>query len=484
MFSPVVIPLWFLVLLVGMASLAVLDRLFVPGVRWFWRRRINRVIDEISTRLDLEIRPFQLTKRQVLIDRLVNDPMVINAVNRAYRESYTPRDIVEAEVRTYAKEIVPSFNAYLYFRMGYWLAKKVARILYRVRAGRVDNEKLAEVDPESTVVFVMNHRSNMDYILVAFLAAERTTLSYAVGEWARIWPLQSLIRSMGAFFVRRASGNNLYRLVLERYIRMATREGVCQAVFLEGGLSRDGRLRPPKFGLVDYMLRGFDFERHRDIVFIPVGINYDRVLEDRSLIRNLDPVAKKRSRFFVVRTVLGFAFKHIFMMIFSDWRRFGYACVNFGDPFSMADYCREQQINLSRLPLAERHLQVEKLCLRLMEEIREVIPVLPVALVSRVMLDSGGQAMSSLEVKARVQELIERLESRGGQVLHPARGPEQALEEALDMLGLRKMVVMENGLYRAAPEAAGLFSYYANSIDRPDQGPATGLDAVCPAALP
>ena len=235
MFNPIIIPLWLLILLVAMAFLAVLDRLFVPGVRWFWRRRINRVIDEISTRLDLEIRPFQLTKRQVLIDRLVNDPMVINAINRAYRESYTPRDIVEAEVRAYAKEIVPSFNAYLYFRMGYWLAKKVARILYRVRAGRVDNEKLAEVDPESTVVFVMNHRSNMDYILVAFLAAERTTLSYAVGEWARIWPLQSLIRSMGAFFVRRASGNNLYRLVLERYIRMATREGVCQAVFLEGG---------------------------------------------------------------------------------------------------------------------------------------------------------------------------------------------------------------------------------------------------------
>ena len=219
------------------------------------------------------------------------------------------------------------------------------------------------------------------------------------------------------------------------------------------------------------MLRGFDVERHRDIVFIPVGLNYDRVLEDRSLIRNLDPKAKKRSRFFVVRTVLGFAVKHLFMMMFNSWRRFGYACVNFGDPFSMAKYCRDHQVNLSRLPLAERHLEVEKLCLRLMEEIREVIPVLPVALVSRVMLDSGGQAMSSLEVKARVQELIERLEAVGGQVYHPARGPEKALEEALSMLCLRKLVVKKDDLYRAAPDSAGLFSYYANSIDRPDPVP-------------
>ena len=55
------------------------------------------------------------------------------------------------------------------------------------------------------MVFVVNHRSNMDYVLVAYLAAERTALSYAVGEWAQVWPLQTLIRSMGAYFIRRNS---------------------------------------------------------------------------------------------------------------------------------------------------------------------------------------------------------------------------------------------------------------------------------------
>ncbi len=108
----------------------------------------------------------------------------------------------------------------------------------------------------ATVVFVMNHRSNMDYVLAAYLVADQAALSYAVGEWARIWPLQQLIRSMGAYFVRRNSRDELYRRVLERYIGMATEAGVTQALYPEGGLTRDGRLRAPKLGALDYMVRG------------------------------------------------------------------------------------------------------------------------------------------------------------------------------------------------------------------------------------
>ena len=129
----------------------------------------------------------------------------------------------------------------------------------------------------------------MDYILVSYLAAEKSALSYAVGEWARIWPLQTLIRAMGAYFVRRNSRDPLYRRVLERYVAMATAAGVTQAVFPEGGLSRDGRLRPPKLGLLDYMVRSFDPAGERDIAFVPVGINYDRTFEDRSFLARARP---------------------------------------------------------------------------------------------------------------------------------------------------------------------------------------------------
>ena len=338
MSGQITISIWLFLALLAVAIWAVLDRVLIPSTRWFLRRRINRVIDEISIRLDIQIKPFQITKRNVLIDRLVYDPEVIEAIQQQAHERQCPREVVQAEVVTYAKEIIPSFNAYLYFRFGYWLAKKIARLLYRVRIGLEENQEFASIDPASTVVFVMNHRSNMDYILVSFLAAEKAALSYAVGEWAKIWPLQTLIRAMGAYFVRRKSGNPLYRKVLERYINMATKEGVCQAVFPEGGLSRDGRLRPPKLGIFDYMLRNYDTREDRDIVFIPVGINYDRTLEDRSLLRTLDPEASQRSLWFAARTTLYFIWRCVFLMILSRWQRFGYACVNFGPQVSMRKY--------------------------------------------------------------------------------------------------------------------------------------------------
>ena len=332
--------------------------------------------------------PFKLTKRQVLIDRLVYDPKVIEEIHSYAKRHNMPLEVVQKNVRLYAREIVPSFNAYFYFRVGYWIAKKIARLLYRVRVGLLRDEEYRSIDPDSTVVFVMNHRSNMDYILVAFLAAERTTLSYAVGEWAKIWPLHMLFRFMGAFFVRRNSGDALYRRVLERYIHMATEQGVCQAVFLEGGLSRDGAMQKPKLGLVDYMLRRFDPAEDRDIVFIPVGINYDRTIEDRSLLRALDPTLEKRSMWFVIRTTGIFVARSIMLMMLSRWRRYGYACVNFGTPFSVKAYCRETGIVFSRIPRADRFPEIEKLCERLMAAIEEVVPVLPVALVSTVFLES------------------------------------------------------------------------------------------------
>ncbi len=465
MTGQITISIWIFLLLVIIAIIDVLDRILIPSTRWFLRRRINRVIDEIGTRLDIEIRPFQLTKRQVLIDRLAYDPKVLDAIKEFAKEQDMPLEVVQSKAITYAREIVPSFNAYLYFRIGYWIAKKVARILYRVRVGLVKEQHYASIDPESTVVFVMNHRSNMDYILVAFLAAERTTLSYAVGEWAKIWPLHTLIRAMGAFFVRRYSGNALYRRVLERYIHMATREGVCQAVFLEGGLSRDGRLQKPKLGLIDYMLRQFDLTADRDIVFIPVGINYDRTVEDRSLIRALDPTSEKRSWWFVFRTTAGFIVRGLLLMVLSRWRRYGYACVNFGDPLSIKAYCRERNLNFNMLERPERFQEVQKLSQELMQGIASVVPILPVSLVSTVFLEDMVTEMDILEIEARSNRLIKKLKEKGAPILESSHSTRaHAIADAVDFMLLRRMISRNGDRFKVIPEEKTLLAYYANAI--------------------
>lgn len=464
MTTQITISVWILLLLLVITAWAILDRVLIPSVRWFLRRRINRVIDEISTRLDITIKPIQLTKRQVLIDRLIYDRKVIEAVQAHAAERGMPREVIQAKVYRYAREIVPSFNAYIYFRIGYWLAKKVARFLYRVRVDFVDYDSINAIDPDATVVFVMNHRSNMDYILVSFLAAERTALSYAVGEWAKIWPLQTLIKSLGAYFVRRKSGNPLYRLVLERYIHMATKEGVCQAVFPEGGLSRDGKLQPPKLGLIDYMLRSFNLQTDRDIVFIPVGINYDRTLEDRSLLRSLDPHAEKRSNWFVLRTTLRFIGHNLALMARNQWQRFGFACVNFGPSLSVKAYCTRQGIDFSRMAKEDRFGEVEKLCRHLMYIINHIVPVIPQPLVATVFLNAPHKWLSPLDVKAQVRQLIEDLASKGVVVNIPEKDREEAINRALHMMTLRRMIRIRDGLYIMRPDAEKILSYYAATL--------------------
>ncbi len=463
--TEVILPWWLFALLLILAGLALLDRLFIPSVRWFWRRRINRGVDEIGQRLNIEIRPFQLTNRQVLIDRLVYDPKVIEDAQNLAREKDEPLELVQARIVKYAREIVPAFNAYIYFRIGYWIAKRVAHLLYDVRIGMTNKEALLTIPEDATVVFTMNHRSNMDYVLVAFLADEHTTLSYAVGEWARIWPLQTLIRAMGAFFVRRNSGNPLYRSVLERYVHMATHEGVCQAVFLEGGLSRDGRFRKPKLGFLDYMLRSFDPQKDRDVVFIPVGLNYDRVIEDRSLLRSLDPVAEKRSLWFMVRTTLRFIFKSFWLMMVSRWQRFGYACVNFGIPVSIKAYCREHGVDFHRLPRAERFAAVEQLAQVLMEDIRCQVPALPVPLLAAVLKTHATEWLTAAEIEREAIELLEKIERSGVKIYRPGRDRmPHYVAGALSLMHMRHFITEEDGRYRMNAEMADVIDYYANSV--------------------
>ena len=71
--STITLPFWLFVLIALFAAIMVLDRFLMPGMRWYFRRRVNRVIDEINTRLDVEIRPLQITQRKALIERLVYD---------------------------------------------------------------------------------------------------------------------------------------------------------------------------------------------------------------------------------------------------------------------------------------------------------------------------------------------------------------------------------------------------------------------------
>ncbi len=460
----VVLPLWFAVVVLVLATWAAYDKLLMPALRRFVRGRVNVVLEEASSRLRIGVKPFQRTRRQVLIHRLLADPKVLAAAESYAAERKLPLSAVLKTIEHYAREIVPAFNAYVYFRISNWIGRKLSRGLYRVRLGFVDTAALGRVPDNATVVFVMNHRSNMDYILASHIAADQAALSYAVGEWARVWPLSALIRSMGAYFVRRNSKDDLYRRVLECYIAMATQAGVPQAVFPEGRLTRDGLLGAPRLGVIDYMLRGFHLEGDRDLVFVPLGLNYDRVLEDRTQLLEIEANARKPSRFWTVWNTLGFIVNNLRLMGKSGWRRFGYACVNFGAPVSMRTYCASRGIDFHKLDATSRKEAIAALGSHLMAAVGGVVPVLPVPLVAAVFLAHGEAGLSELELKADVNELIERLEAVGAHTYVPRKDLDYAVGVGLRMLTMRHLVEEKDGLYTPSRVELPLLRYYANSI--------------------
>lgn len=448
------LPLWLLILILAFATVTFASHFLFPSVRWFFRKRLERAVERLNDKLERPIEPFKLARRYDMVQRLSYDPEVAKAIVEHARKAGIPEQVAFEKAQRYAREIVPRFSATAYFGFGIWIAKILSRAFYRVRLGAFDEARLKEIDPNSTVVFVMNHRSNMDYVLVTWLAAERSHLSYAVGEWARVWPLRMLIRSMGAYFIRRKSRNALYRKVLSRYVRLATDGGVTQAMFPEGGLSLNGTVGEPKLGLLSYLVQDFNPDVNRNVVFVPVAMNYDRVLEDRVLV--MADIKGNRRFGLRLKYVARHVGQHFWQRITGKFHRFGYASVSFGTPLSLSEYLEGQD------PME----QLEELGDELMSRIRDVVPVLPVPLVAAIMLEA--ESLTRSEVEDRFKSLIERMTENGAHVHLPRDDLAYAAEVGLRLLTLRKLIIEDgegaSAVFRINTPDRLILNYYANSI--------------------
>jgi glycerol-3-phosphate O-acyltransferase len=445
MMQIVEIPLWLFVLILLFATVTALSHFLLPSVRWFFRRRLERAVKKLNMRLTRPIEPFKLARRYDMIQRLIYDPEVTRAIVSHAERNNVPENVAFEKARRYAREIVPSFSALAYFGFAISIARWLCNTFYDVRTGPENDERLAKLSPDATVIFIMNHRSNMDYVLVTYLAARASALSYAVGEWARVWPLTRLIKSMGAYFIRRKSRGALYRRVLARYVQMATEGGVTQAVFPEGGLSLNGRLMPPKMGLLSYILDGFDRNYGRDVMFVPVAINYDRVLEDRVLIAASD----RGDRKFGGKVSVVFKF-----IIHRTWQRFcgkkfqfGTAAVTFGEPVSLRDY--------------EATPNAEDLATDLMARIEDVMPVVVVPLLARALL-VGNVACGNANLKTVLE--AEMSASSAKSFVVPADELIYVANRALAQLEEREIVELRDGAWSVLPNKRKVLAFYASSI--------------------
>jgi len=427
---------------------------------WLGRRAL-RTIHEFRTRLAR----YHLQQRGLAKAALATDPAVQAAMIRHAREHGLTEADVRRRVDRYIDEIVPQLNVLSYYKIGYNFAKIILNLLYRVTVDYQDEAALERIPKQDVVVYLMNHRSNVDYVVLAYVLAYGAHVSYAVGEWARVWPLEYVFKSFGSYFVRRGFREPLYHAVLERYVHLITKNRVTQGFFPEGRLSRDGRLAPPKLGLLDYVCRTLlDPEFTSDIWFVPVAINFDRVLEDRALIRELVDERDRPGRLSQVWTVAGYLASNAFRLLTGRLKRYGRAAVNFGAPLSLRQWLQAAGPPVLELPKEQRLAELETLARELMARIGAIIPVTPVPLAAAALLSFEQTVIPRRSVLERMDQLRDRLHDVNAKVV---RGDARILDvwdRAWRMLRMRRLAVQDGESLVVLPHGRPLLEFYANSI--------------------
>jgi len=349
---------------------------------------------------------FKLKRRHAEIElEVFSSREVVDSIRGYAKQHHASIDEATKQARTYLREIVPKFNLLAYYRLGAPLARAIMHFLYRpVVEHKTLREFNATAPKNAVVVYLINHRSNADYVLVAHMLFKFVSLSYAVGEWARVWPLNHLFKWFGGYFIRRRYREPLYHAVLSSFVSTITKNGVTQGVFLEGGLTRDGAFQKPKLGMLDYIVAGKrDPSFSAPLYLIPTAINYDRVLEDRNLTEELVGKEDRRSKKDKLQTTTDFLFRNLLRSILKRFKRYGYAVVTFGTPVAVDDFVREHPAILSPA-YHDRKAALTELAEVVMNEISNALPVTPVTLLARIFADHPDEPLTESEIVSAIDD--------------------------------------------------------------------------------
>ena len=453
---------WLVLVLVGLvAALA-----FWGLARAYADRSARRTLHRFRARVDR----YKLTQKRTIVAALLADAEIAAAVHLHSTTHGVPEEAAWRRVRTYLDEIVPFFSILAYYKIGHFVSKVLLNLFYKVSVDYEREDPFAQLPRDAVVIYVMNHRSNADYVLVAYALMGDVSLSYAVGEWARAFPLEYIFKSFGSYFVRRKYREPLYHAVLARYVQHITRHGVTQGIFPEGGLTRDGTLRPAKIGLLDYALGVARDPAFRSrLHLVPVAINYDRVLEDRTLLSELATRATGRrpsrwTQFVSVARYVGF---NLGRLLSRRFRRYGRAAVTIGSPVPVSQWLQTlaaKGVHPLELPREERLPYVQQFCDSLMERIGALIPVTPVTLACAALQTFDADFVRKDQLLIRMDDLRDVLRELNARVLRDDDTIDEIFDRAYRMLRMRRVIARQGEGYLVLSRGRPLVSYYANSI--------------------
>jgi glycerol-3-phosphate O-acyltransferase len=339
-----------------------------------------------------------------LRDQVVRSPRLQKVIRDMAGEGAAERRVLGWRALSMLREMEAEVNPNALRALDAAFDQTVARMY---SGFEIDEEGLArvrEAAKDGTLVLLPSHKSHVDYIILTrlFFHANLPVPLVAAGDNLSFFPLGPILRRGGAFFIRRSfKGDRLYAAVVDAYMRRLLKDGWPLEFFLEGGRSRTGKLLPPKVGLlsmvVDAVL-GAEGDSGRKMWFVPISIGYERLVEERSYVRELSGGEKTKE------DVSG-----LFRAAESAMGRYGRLNVQFGELLTIDGVLQDIGESGRLLSPAKRRALVQRLAYQVMNEINRVTAVTPSALVAAALLTHGKRGIAHTELVSQCERLAQIL---------------------------------------------------------------------------
>jgi glycerol-3-phosphate O-acyltransferase len=337
-----------------------------------------------------------LSHRWTLIDAMMASTPMQEAIAAEATRLGIGLAAAEEKARKFAWEIASDFS-YPVIRAGEIVLGRLWKRLYD-RVEVVHAEALVKAAPGKGIVYLPNHRSHIDYLLLSYFIYTSGLAPPHIAAGANLdFPVVGpILRRGGAFFLRRTfKGEPLYAATFREYMHAMLAKGFPIAYFIEGGRSRSGRTLSPKGGLLGMTMESFMREHPRPVLLVPVYIGYEKLLEGRTLIAELEGAPKKRESL----GALAGAVKGL-------RREYGGAYMSFGEPLSLGEFLDREAPGWETLDDAARRdtarRLVEPLGREMSERINAAVVVNPVNLFAMAIVGSPRHA---LDDRALVQQI-------------------------------------------------------------------------------
>ncbi len=348
-----------------------------------------------------------VSHRRNLVKGLIHGPQVRQAIAEEAEREGIPVDKAEAQALRYGNEIASDYTYTVIRFLEVVLSWFWNKIYDGIKVNHI--EGVQDVAQGHEVIYVPCHRSHIDYLLLSYLLFRNglTPPHIAAGINLNMPVIGGLLRRGGAFFMRRTfKGNPLYTAVFNEYLHTLFSKGFPVEYFVEGGRSRTGRMLQPKTGMLAITLRSFLRDNRLPVVFIPVYIGYERVLEGRTYLGELRGASKKKESIFDIFKVIG-ALK----------QRFGQVWVNFGEPIKLAEFLDSEQPDWRKQTLAPQFrpdwlsAATNRLGDKVAQHLNEAAAINPVNLVALALLSTSKLALDERALTRVLDLYLELLRS-------------------------------------------------------------------------